>query len=605
MSLLPVSSRFDSPSPQALEAQKPVVLVRETDPRQGAPRPFAAGAAPAVRCAHAECGSHATHGGPGAAWPSLCGAHAAAGFGPLGLNPARVSDELLAYALAPPSDGSGAEPLVDAAALELASQLLGEGATGEKPAPHALVRGDVKWHAEPEFRGVCLPKVLAAAGMHRAAGGEQENGGGDGHRSEAEALGETLRLLSMGAPAPPLLSGLKHHVCIVHDPACASAHAVCTALHAALPEAFDGAKVYIVGKDASELPSAAAASMCVVPFITRGLLKPGSVAAAAVSSGLRSGRRIITMYETELERGGCNSVQELIDETAPEAKGLWEHSAFPWLGADADAAAAEACALRLVLDLIMDEAPKVQQAAVVATPDKAALQQAAFSSPVHGNGNGSHAPEGGLRTPTKAHDATPASAHGGSTPQDPAAAASLAAELVSAVRRRTVAVGAQVPEQAEKRLREALEEFCHEIQLPATPVKSGAHAVSSGAVHGNGGALSPLAVRTADVRASFDGGNVAARPVTPVSPSGGRTVKPALENAHTLAELKIWMEENRKRTLKDENAAPPGGITFDQSRLEDYLTDAEFERVFGESRENFRTRPKWKQLQLKKAKGVF
>lgn len=49
-------------------------------------------------------------------------------------------------------------------------------------------------------------------------------------------------------------------------------------------------------------------------------------------------------------------MQDLIGETAPEAKGLWDNTAFPWLGGGDDAESTAVCALRLVIDGVMEEA---------------------------------------------------------------------------------------------------------------------------------------------------------------------------------------------------------------------------------------------------------
>lgn len=338
--------------PQALEGKKRIVLVREVDGRQGGPRTFPADSPPTVRCgAPGGCRQQATRGAPGAAWPSRCEGHAdptEMAAGPIGIDRSRVGDDALAYSLI--FEGTGATTCVDADALDLATTVLGLG--GGAPAPHALVCGDLRFFSELEFRNISMGKLLEATGMRKGA--TPAAAAGAKSRTEGEALRETLRLLAMGVPAPPLPPGCTHHVCIVHDPTCPSAHSVCSSLAAALAEAFQGARVATLGKDPKALVAAAGASACVVPFLTRGLLCAGSPAAAAVAAGLRAKRRFVVPYEFEFDRGGTPSVQDLISGTAHEAKGLWEFTGFPWLGTDADLT--EICALRLALDGIMEPA---------------------------------------------------------------------------------------------------------------------------------------------------------------------------------------------------------------------------------------------------------
>ncbi len=43
----------------------------------------------------------------------------------------------------------------------------------------------------------------------------------------------------------------------------------------------------------------------------------------------------------------------------------------------------------------------------------------------------------------------------------------------------------------------------------------------------------------------------------------------------------------------------------DVNNLEKYLTDADFQKVFGQSRESFDALPAWKKTSVKKSKGLF
>eukprot|EP01130_Rhizamoeba_saxonica_P013078 TRINITY_DN554_c0_g1_i1.p1 TRINITY_DN554_c0_g1~~TRINITY_DN554_c0_g1_i1.p1 ORF type:complete len:618 (-),score=179.56 TRINITY_DN554_c0_g1_i1:52-1905(-) len=54
--------------------------------------------------------------------------------------------------------------------------------------------------------------------------------------------------------------------------------------------------------------------------------------------------------------------------------------------------------------------------------------------------------------------------------------------------------------------------------------------------------------------------------------------------------------------LKDKSSLPE---TVDQTRLEDYLSDADFEAVFGVDKATFEVIPKWKQTNLKKKFGLY
>lgn len=107
-------------------------------------------------------------------------------------------------------------------------------------------------------------------------------------KTEVDALRETLQLLAMGVvAAPPLPAGCRHHVCIVHEARNFDADRVCQALRAALTEAFAGANVVFIAEsdDPVQLAVAVIAFVCVVPYVTRGLLKAGSHTAAAVAAG--------------------------------------------------------------------------------------------------------------------------------------------------------------------------------------------------------------------------------------------------------------------------------------------------------------------------------
>ena len=190
------------------------------------------------------------------------------------------------------------------------------------------------------------------AAVKQAAGPTQTTAAAEHSESQAAVLTRTLTALGMGCCAPPLPGGMLYHVAIVHDPSQDSAHGVCSALKAALTAAFPGAKVFLA-VDPREVPAAVEAAACVFPFLTLGLLKgSGSAAVAAVAAGLRLRRRFVAAYETERGRGGTPSVRELIEQTAAEAEGLWGFTAFPWLSADPEFM--EVCALRLLLDGVMD-----------------------------------------------------------------------------------------------------------------------------------------------------------------------------------------------------------------------------------------------------------
>lgn len=337
------------------------MLVREADIRHGSARAFGTDL-PAVRCGSPGCVAVASFGAPGAPWPTRCAAHAEPGHSPCGLDRSRAPDDALSYSLIE-SSGTTSQAVVDPAALALAAEVL---------APHLRVVADLTWFPEYEFRTISVSKLLAAVGMQKQPGaagrmrGSGEEDGGSGERpareaapppaSEASVLRGTLRALALGAPAPPLPPDAEHHVCLICDHTCPTAVRVCAALRAALTDAFVGARVFFV-EDPAEVAgaaAAAAASLCVVPFLTRALLRPGSAGAAAVAAGLARSRRFIVPYEMCRERGGTPSVQDLITETAPEARGLWQFTAFPWMGDDPQFI--EVCALRLVLDGVMEVA---------------------------------------------------------------------------------------------------------------------------------------------------------------------------------------------------------------------------------------------------------
>jgi hypothetical protein len=63
---------------------------------------------------------------------------------------------------------------------------------------------------------------------------------------------------------------------------------------------------------------------------------------------------------------------------------------------------------------------------------------------------------------------------------------------------------------------------------------------------------------------------------------------------YSLAELKAAAKDKRK--------APKG---VDVNRLEFYLTDAEFEKVFGMNKAAYEAMPKWKAISAKKAAELF
>lgn len=54
--------------------------------------------------------------------------------------------------------------------------------------------------------------------------------------------------------------------------------------------------------------------------------------------------------------------------------------------------------------------------------------------------------------------------------------------------------------------------------------------------------------------------------------------------------------------LKNKAELPP---TVDQSRLEDYLDDAEFLKAFGCGREEWQKRPQWRRIDEKKKAGLY
>jgi hypothetical protein len=204
---------------------------------------------------------------------------------PCGIDRAHVSEDALSYSLI--FEGTGPTAVVDAGALTLlATAVLGGGTNGA--ARHKLVKEDIRWFAELEFRKLSLAKLLAAMGMRKAAAitadgssvqppTVQEDAAVPAlvpAASEAETLRETMRRLAMGVAAPLLPEGCAYHVCIVHDRECADADRVCSrALGSAIETAFGGARVFVTGgEDSSEPAAAAAAAVCIVPFLTRGLL---------------------------------------------------------------------------------------------------------------------------------------------------------------------------------------------------------------------------------------------------------------------------------------------------------------------------------------------
>lgn len=342
--------------------------------RHGAPRPLSSGVS--FRCCCPGCPAVACRAGPDAAAagvPTHCEAHGS----DLGLpsclpDLSRAPADVLSYSLL--FDGTEATSTVDCDAFLLAMSVLG-------PSPSADVRDRIRWFSELEFRTVSLRKLLLALGMaprDGAAGGGGASAATAGKaakkRTEAEVVRETMETLSMGAPAPPLRQGFSHHVCVVHDPSCAPAHAVCGAIRASLEASFAGALVYLPEPpDASDAASDAAAaaaaasrrrlalaetatsSACVFVFLTRGLLARGSPGAAAVAAALAARRRLVVTFESDTARGGVPTVEALVNETAPEAADMWRHTlaAFPWMGADEDFT--EVCTLRVLVDGAMEE----------------------------------------------------------------------------------------------------------------------------------------------------------------------------------------------------------------------------------------------------------
>ena len=366
---------------KALEpaVRKPIILVRETDARHGASRELST--LPAVRCCGEGCVQAASLGAHGCLWPTHC-AQCGEGKGlqPAGLDAHAVGMEALNYSLIYGESGPLQPLTVDAEALGLATRLLAMEAdpstavcgsvrcvrdTAGRPRtisrahklPGTHLRFDsCRWYPELEFRSVTVAKLLAAMGLREDGASPPTTRGGPQPESQAGVLLRTLTALGMGCPAPPLPDGIVYHVAIVHDAAQPAAVQVCRALKQALEGAFGGARVYCLEDpgEAQSVADAARSAACVFPFLTLGLLKPGSPAAAAVAAGLALKRRVVAAYETDRGRGGTPSVQELIETTAPEAKGLWDFTAFPWLGSDAEFT--EVCALRLLLDGLMDGA---------------------------------------------------------------------------------------------------------------------------------------------------------------------------------------------------------------------------------------------------------
>lgn len=238
-------------------------------------------------------------------------------------------------------------------------------------------------HCCVQFRDVSLATVLTQAGMREspasahAAGAakfepgptqhQQQEGFSGGNAPAAAAadpeasteavLRSTLVALAMDCPAPPLPTGLAHHVALVFDPLCAPAARTCLSLKRSLELAFAGARVF-AAEDPKEFSGAKAAeaAACVVVYLTRGLLAgtaEGSPAVAAVVAGLRAKRHIVVVYETEADRGGTPSFGDYLAEcSAPELQALWGGvTAFPWL---ADPDFVSVCAVRLLLDRAMD-----------------------------------------------------------------------------------------------------------------------------------------------------------------------------------------------------------------------------------------------------------
>lgn len=201
-----------------------------------------------------------------------------------------------------------------------------------------------------------------------------------------DVVRRTVRGLAIGIPAPPLQSLEDCHVCILHDHRSSHASEMCSALADALQTAYAGGRVSIGGEG-----PAAAACCCVFVFLTCGLLAVGSPAASAAAAALRTGRRFIIAYETDKDRGGTQSVQDYIDETAPEACGVWSFTAFPWLGGVGDEYT-EVCVLRLILDGIMDLCPPAQAAVEDFQQDGNAMKKQPLAEELRRQGEDKKAP---------------------------------------------------------------------------------------------------------------------------------------------------------------------------------------------------------------------
>lgn len=389
---------------RALELRKPVVLVRETDPRHGAAEPLPTNhggggggsaegeaAAVTVRCAHPGCGQAAAFGAPGAAWPSACEAHAGGGSSaaaaaapmvPVSLSLARVSGDLLNYSLI--FDELRAGRLVaDPTALELGSRLLFPiGGGGAGVAATAVTKGEqeranvvaeVSWFSEAEFRAVSLSKLLVALGMQQrqqqrqmATAAAEVSGDADGDAAAAAALRAAFRKFACGCRAPPLPPWARFHACLLHDPAVPTAAAAMRSLASALEGAFEGLRVAVVtaadGAEATE--RTALSSRSVLVLLTRGLLSDASSPAVAALAAVLSARgptkpRVVMAHESSPSRGGAASFADYVAEArrcAASSPGgaadqlprlFLEATSVPW---HTDPEFAAAAGLKMLLD---------------------------------------------------------------------------------------------------------------------------------------------------------------------------------------------------------------------------------------------------------------
>jgi len=84
----------------------------------------------------------------------------------------------------------------------------------------------------------------------------------------------------------------------------------------------------------------------------------------------------------------------------------------------------------------------------------------------------------------------------------------------------------------------------------------------------------------------------------------------------TVAEIKAFAIEEKKRMAAEIAGSIAGGPTYtldqlrkrpadlDQTKLESYLSDAEFMKAFGMTKTAYNGLPKWKQADAKKKLGI-